>query len=125
MPPKKDPKAEEQKLPEGPAPFDDFIKHLETIKDEIKKKQKDPVETFTRVEVREFLNRGLRLGKDAELKDDEFNKIWDKIPKVKQPAGAPAAAAAPAKGGKGKEAAADDGQIVTQINSQKAVIKEA
>ena len=123
MPPKKDAKAEETKLPEGPAPFDDFMKHLDTIRDEIKKKQKDPVETFGRAETREFFNRGLRLGKDAELKDDEFTKQWDKIPKAKPVAGAPAAAA-PAKG-KDAKGPADDGQIVLQRHAQEAIVVEA
>lgn len=126
MPPKA--KKEEVEEQVGPKKYDDYFKQVDAVREEIKKKQKEQVDTFTKAETRELFVRGLPLKKEEEAKFDseEWAKIWDKIPKVKQKEGEKAAAAAPAKGGKGgKDASPDDGMIVTQENAMKAVIKKA
>jgi hypothetical protein len=98
------------------------MKHVNAMKDEKTKADKEPRDWFNRAETRDFFNKVLRTTKDTELKDEEFNKLWDKIPKAKPAANAPAAAPAKGKDAKGP---ADDGAIVTQANAIKAIVKEA
>lgn len=98
------------------------MKHVTAMKEEKTKADKEPRDWFNRAETRDFFNKVLRTTKDTELTDEQFQKLWDKIPKAKPPANAPAAAPAKGKDAKGP---ADDGQVVTQANAIKAIVKEA